>query len=132
MSNINFLNTQKIEKIKYNEDFSDNNKNNLGYTDDVNNYKIIFVEKDKMSDCDYLSKNEDTAINHILEFPSQFLPFDNYDLNKNKEKNYNNLKEKEIKLNDYINNIDIKIDDNKILNNDIDDLNLNALNNNYI
>ena len=129
MSNINFLNTQKIEK-KYNEDFSDNNKNNLGYTDDVNNYKIIFVEKDKMSDCDYLSINEDTAINHILEFPSQFLPFDNYDLNKNKEKNYNNLKEKEIKLNDYINNIDIKIDDNKILNNDIDDLNLNALNNN--
>ena len=134
MSNINFLTMQKNERNKNEDDFSDNIKNNLGYTDNINNYKIIFVEKDKMSDCDYLSKNEDTAINHILEFPSQFLPFDNYDLNNNnnKEKNYNNLKEKEIILNDYINNIDIdiKIDDNKIVNNNIDDLNINELNNN--
>ncbi len=134
MSNINFLTMQKNKRNKNEDDFSDNIKNNLGYTDNINNYKIIFVEKDKMSDCDYLSKNEDTAINHILEFPSQFLPFDNYDLNNNnnKEKNYNNLKEKEIILNDYINNIDIdiKIDDNKIVNNNIDDLNINELNNN--
>ena len=129
--NNNILNTQKYEtNLNYNDNFPNSEtRNNLNYTD-INNYKIIYYERDKMSDCDYLSKNEDIVINHIFEFPSQFLPFDKNEFkNNNNHNNYNKLKEKEINLNDFINNIDIKIDDNKIINNNIDDLNINSLNN---